>query len=274
MKAEMWRVAVLAGSLAMSVDIAAAHEDGSSPRSSGAQGVDTSVLHGFERSVQAASGSSNQNNPQSSGRRGHDDGIAHELGEELVQGVVDVAMTILSEGGRSTLRRLDPATDVPLQRNDGEPSIPFVRYDFAYQQVSSNIDAHINRLEGGYGPIAVFLEDYSFNETSPTSTLKIQRHMLLYRMSGQQAEVDIGLGESVISGMQRTTVGAVSLRGRFVIDENFSIEVMPIWGGGMSDYELALQWGRQYGSLKVGYRALYSPDVSLSGAFAGFALYF
>lgn len=272
----MWRAVILAGIFGMAVDIAAAHEDNSSPNSSSSHGADTSVLHSFEKSVQSAPENNRQSNPQtaSSPRREHDDGVGHELGEEIIEGLLDVTMTILAEGGRSTLRRLDPATDVPLQRTDGDPSIPFVRYDFGYQRVSANIDAHINRFEGGYGPVALFLEDYSFNETSPASTLKIQRHMLLYRMSGKLAEIDFGFGESVISGMQRTTVGAVSLRGRFVIDENVSIEVMPIWGGGMSDYELALQWGRQFGSLKIGYRALYSPDVSLSGPFAGFALYF
>jgi hypothetical protein len=272
----MWRVVILAGIFGMAVDIAAAHEDNSSPNSSSSHGADTSVLHSFEKSVQSAPENNRQNNPQtaSSPRREHDDGVGYELGEEIIEGLLDVTMTILAEGGRSTLRRLDPAMDATLQRTDGDPSIPFVRYDFGYQRVSANIDAHINRLEGGYGPVALFLEDYSFNETSPASTLKIQRHMLLYRMSGKRAEIDMGLGESVISGMRRTTVGAVSLRGRFMLGENVSMEIMPVWGGGMSDYELALQWGRQYGSLKIGYRTLHSLDASLSGPFAGFALYF
>lgn len=89
-----------------------------------------------------------------------------------------------------------------------------------------------------------------------------------------QAEIDIGLGESVISGMQRTAVGVVSLRGRFMFGENVSVDIMPIWGSGMSDYELAMQWGRQFGSMRIGYRTLRSPVVSLSGPFAGLALYF
>lgn len=286
MRTDIWRVVAVAGVFGMAADIAAAHEDRlnsnathddrSSQTASRPQGADTSVLHGFEKSVQSAPENNQQNAPrtESSRRREHDDGVGYELGEELVEGFMDVAMTLLAEGGRSTLRRLDPAADAPSHRDDGDPSIPFVRYDFGYQRVSARIDAHINRLEGGYGPVALFLEDYSFNETSPASTLNIRRHMLLYRMSGKLAEIDIGLGESVISGMQRTAVGAVSLRGRFMLGENVSMEFMPIWGGGMSDYELALQWGRQYGSLKTGYRTLHSPGASLSGPFAGFALYF
>ena len=272
----MWRVAVLAGIFGMAADIAAAHEDNPGRKAPSPQGADTSVLHRFEKSIQSATESNKQSDPlpESYYRTKHDDGIGHELGDALVEELVNVAMTILAEGGKSTLQRLDPATEGRLYRNEGDPSIPFVRYDFAYQQVSANIDARSSRLEGGYGPVALFLEDYSFNETLPASTLDIQRQMLLYRMSGQQAEFDIGLGQSVITGAGRTVVGAVSLRCRFTLGENVSMEILPVWGGGMSDYELALYWGRQYGSLKIGYRSLSSPDVSLNGPFAGFALYF
>jgi len=119
----MWRVVVLAGFLGMAVDAVAAHDDSSSARSPSAQGADTSVLHRFERNVQSASEYNPQNNsqPESSRSRDHDEGIGHELGEEFVDGLVNVTMSILAEGGRSSLQRLDPATDASLQRIDGDP---------------------------------------------------------------------------------------------------------------------------------------------------------
>ena len=279
----MWRVVLLAGGLGAAVNVAAAQEDGSSASRPDSQGADTSVLHKFEKSIQPAAEGRGQNNPQPEPpreRKRHDEGIGSELGEDIAEELVDVAMSILAAGGRSSLRRLDPGiapdpdAEAPLLRNDGEPLIPFVRYDFGYQRVSANITGRIHRLEGGYGPVALFLEDYTLDESSPAATLNIQRQMILYRMSGNRAEIDIGLGQTVISGVQRTEIGAVSLRGRFMLSEAVSIDILPTWGSGLDDYELALHWGRQFGSLKIGYRRLHSPSTSLGGPFAGFALYF
>ncbi len=276
----MWRVVLLAGVMGVAVDVDAAQEDGSSTNHGDSQGADTSVLRKFEKSIPPAPEGHRQNNPQPEPprERKHDEDIGSELGEAIVEGMVNVTMSILAAGGRSSLRRLDPGTDpdteAPLLRNDGEPLIPFVRYDFGYQRVSANIAGHIHRLEGGYGPVALFLEDYTLNESAPAASLNIQRQMILYRMSGSRAEFDIGLGQSVISGAHRTEMGAVSLRGRFMLSETVSMDILPTWGGGMDDYELALHWGRQFGSLKIGYRRLHTPSTSLGGPFAGFALYF
>ncbi len=276
----MWRVVLLAGGLGTAVDVAAAQEDGSSTNHRDSQGADTSVLRKFEKSIPPAPEGHSQHNSQSEPPREKkpNEDIGSELGEAIAEGVVDVTMSILAAGGRSSLRRLDPGialdTEAPLLRNDGEPLIPFIRYDFGYQRVSANITGRIHRLEGGYGPVALFLEDYSLNESAPASTLNIQRQMIMYRMSVSRAELDIGLGQSVISGAQRTEMGAVSLRGRFMLSETVSMDILPTWGDGMDDYELALHWGRQFGSIKIGYRRLHTPSTSLGGPFAGFALYF
>jgi hypothetical protein len=273
----MWRVVLLAGGLGAAVDVAAGQEDGSPANRKGSQGADTSVLHEFEKSIQPASEGGGQNNPQKQPRESkHDEEIGSELGEAVAQEIVDVAMSILAAGGRYSLRRLapDPDAEAPLLRNDGEPLIPFIRYDFGYQWVSANIAGHIHRFEGGYGPVALFLEDYTLDESSPGAALNIQRQMMLYRMSGSRAEIDIGLGQTVISGAQRTEIGAVSLRGRFMFGEAVSMDILPTWGSGLDDCELALHWGRQFGSLKIGYRRLHSPSAALGGPFAGFALYF
>ncbi|MDD5057589.1 MAG: hypothetical protein PHQ60_06930 [Sideroxydans sp.] len=276
MRAGIGIVAVLVGMLGLAADIAVAQENDSGRSTSNAQGADTSELHKFEKSVQPSPPENQQNRHHAdrSHDSEHDDGFGSELLGSFTQAMMELTMNMFAAGGASSLQRLDQGAGESPYRNKGEPVIPFARYDFAYQQVSSDITAHVNRFEGGYGPAALLLEDYTFNESAPSATLDIKRQMVLYRMSVGQHEVDLGLGQSTIVGMQRTSISAVSVRVRFMLGENISIDVNPVWGDGMDDYELALHYGMQYGALKIGYRSLNTPGASLSGPFAGLALYY
>ncbi len=279
MSAGLGSLVILAGVLGMVTNIAGAQEYDSSRDRSSSRGADSSVLHNFEKSVQPAAEDKGRDESHSGRpyRREHDDhgdGVGGDLEEGFVQGMVNMSMNLIAAGGASSMQRIQPGADSLLYRDNGEPLIPFARYDFAYQHVSSGISAHVSRFEGGYGPMGLYLEDYTFNESAPTAALDIKRQMFLYRMSVSQAEVDIGFGQSVITGTQRTVIKAVSLRGRFMLNDNISIDLMPVWGDGMDDYELALHYGMQYGSLKIGYRSLNSPSATLSGPFAGLAFYY
>ena len=274
--AGMRLVAILVGIFGMTMDVAVAQDV-----SSTSQDSDASVLRHFEKSIQPDSGNNNVGIPQ--GEPPHtgkddDDSIGHELGDELatdfMNGLMNVVSTIVVEGGRATMQRVAPGTDASFRRNDGDALIPFVRYGFGYQRVSANIDATFNRLEGGYGPFALYLEEYGFHEAAPASVLMVQRQMFLYRVAGQHTEIDFGLGRSVVAGAKRTVMDAVSLRGKFMLSDSTSIDFTPVWGNGMDDYELTLHWGRQFGSFAVGYRSLQTSGASLNGPFAGFAFYF
>lgn len=237
------------------------------------QGTDTSVLRRFEKGVQPAPERQSEPRYVAPSRASREDG--NGIGDDLAQDFTDAVMDLVIAGGQYTMQRVAPGADDLLRRNAGEPLIPFVRYDFAYQNVSPSIDARIHRFESGYGPIAVLLENFTFNERVPSNTLKVERQMILYRMSvGNEAEVDVGIGKSVITGMQRTMIDVISLPVKFMISENVSVELRPTWGGTVDDYEVALHWGMQFGSLKAGYRILSSPDASLNGPFAGIALYY
>ena len=242
------------------------------------QGSDTSVLRSFEKGAQPAPEKRNEpyyaapthnSTSTSTSREGNG------LGDELAQDFMDGVMNVLIAGGQYSMQRVASGKYDSLHRNAGEPLIPFLRYDFAYQHVSSSIDARIHRFESGYGPIALLLEDFTFNESAPSNTLEIERQMLMYRMSvGNEAEVDLGIGKSIITGMQRTTIDVISLPVKFMIGENTSVELRPVWGGTVDDYEVALHWGMQFASLKIGYRLLSSPGASLNGPFAGVAFYY
>ncbi|HEY6093404.1 MAG TPA: hypothetical protein VIU93_00485 [Gallionellaceae bacterium] len=228
---------------------------------------DDSKLRKFERSVQAAQQSSAPATAHYDSRNSPHAGTGFNLDSEF--------MDWIGELGQQTWQRLDLTEGGASRRNEGDFTIPFIRYDFAYQNVAASIHASSHRLEAGYGPFAVFLEEYTFKETSPDSTLTISRQLLLYRMSvDPMFEVDLGIGQSVVSGAESTSLSTLSLPVRVVLGENAALEFRPAWAGGMNDYELALHIGRQYGSVKVGYRVLNSPDSTLSGPFAGFSVYY
>lgn len=237
------------------------------------QGTDTSVLRRFEKGVQPAPERKSESRYVAPSRVSEED--ENGIGDDLAQEFTDAFMNLVIEGGQYTMQRVAPGADELLRRNAGEPLVPFVRYDFAYQHVSSSIDASIHRFEGGYGPVALLLENFTFKERAPSNTLKVERQMILYRMSvGNEAEVDVGIGKSVITGMQRTTINVISLPVKFMIGENTSVELRPAWAGTVDDYEVALHWGMQFGSVKAGYRILSSPGASLNGPFAGIAFYY
>jgi hypothetical protein len=205
--------------------------------------------------------------------REHHDGDS--LGDELVSSFGDLVVSIFADLGNQTLLRLAPDAQPPVRRDDGDILIPFVRYDFAYQHITSSINADSNRLEAGYGPYAFSLEQYTFRESAPSFTLTVDSATFLYRISlSKAAEVDFGLGHTTITGAQRTTLNTVTLPVKIALTDNTALELRPAWSGTLADYELALHWGMPYWSAKIGVRTLNSPGTSLRGPFAGFSLHF
>lgn len=235
-----------------------------------------SKLGKFEKSVQPPPGKPADPAPPPEHHRDKDnhhdnDDSDGELGEQIII----ISVGIVAGLGIMTMERLSPDSEAHTRRDKGDILIPFVRYDFAYQNISSTINANIERLEAGYGPFALFFENYAFQERAPSNTLTIEQQMFLYRMSmSKTAEVDFGIGKSVISGAQRTTLNSISLPVKIALNENVALEFRPTWADTVNDYELALLWGKPFWSVKAGYRTLNSPGVSLHGPFAGFALYY
>ena len=269
-------VAVLVCIFGVAVDAAVAQDVGSTPTDS-----DSGVLRSFEKTIESDSENNNAGTHQrerSHARDEHDDDSGDDLEDDLasgfMDGLVNVVSTVIVDGGRATMQRVAPDNLSASRRHDGDALIPFMRYDFGYQRVSSGIDASFNRFEGGYGPFALYLEEYGFHEAAPATVLTVHRQMFLYRVAGQNTEVDFGFGRSIVTGANRTVMGAFSVRGKFKLTDYASIDFTPVWGNGMGDYELAFRLGRPYGSFTLGYRSLITSGASLNGPFAGFAFYF
>ncbi len=189
--------------------------------------------------------------------------------------LADLMVEIIGDVSSATLQRLNASADPAIRRNEGDTLLPFVRYDFFRQSVATNVSANDQRLEAGYGPVAFLLEHYMFREQIPNATLTIERQMFLYRASfDRTVEVDFGVGQTNIYGLQRTTLSSVSIPIRIAFNDNVTLEFRPTKADTMDDYEAALHFGGQYGSFKVGYRTLVGSGASLSGPFAGFAAYY
>jgi hypothetical protein len=230
---------------------------------------DTSTLRKFERSLQSQGQASTR--PATISDQSSHNNLRSGAGFNLS----DDFTNWLGELGQETWQRLDPESSNVTWRKHGDFTIPFIRYDFAYQHVAYNIHADSHRVEAGYGPFAILLEDYTFSESAPDNKLTSSRQLLLYRMSAvPMFEVDIGLGQTTITDVQKTTFGTFSMPVRIVLGENMDVEFRPAWAGTLSDYELALHLGQQYGSVKLGYRTLNSPDSSLGGPFLGISVYY
>jgi hypothetical protein len=235
----------------------------------------SSVLRKFEKSVQPHPYKPVQPAPVPAPAPYRTHNRNESLGNTLANELINTGMDVVAELGKITMQRLSPDTDATLRRNDGDLLIPFVRYDFAHQIISGNIFANNHRLEAGYGPFAVLYEDYIFHEQAPGNTLTINRQMLVYRMSANKTiEVDFGLGQTILYGSQRTPLDTVTIPVRIIVSEGVALELRPTWANTMDDYELALHWKYQFGSLKIGYRSLISSGEALNGPFAGFSLYY
>ncbi len=217
----------------------------------------------------APPGSSNYYQNQGDGRPLGDD-LVGELMGDMVGAVVGIA----GHMGALTLQRLGSGADPDTRREEGDILVPFVRYDFFRQRAIAGIYATDHRLEVGYGPVALLVEKYTFYQ-QPNDTLTINRKLFLYRMSPtRDAEIDLGFGETVVSGLQNTSLGTFSLPITVMLGNNVSLEFRPTWASNLDDYEGAVHVGGRYGSFKLGYRYLSTVGAVLNGPFAGFSLYY
>lgn len=232
-----------------------------------------SPLRKFEKNAQpAATPSQPPAPPPAEHDRQHED-HGNDLGQELASDLINATMDIAIEVGAATMKRVNSGADELVRRDNGDILIPFLRYDFSRQSISGAIFALDNRVEAGYGPLAMMFEKYAFYDRA--STLTFYRQMLLYRAStSKDFELDLGAGQTVMYGTLRTPLGSFSIPVKLRVADAVTIEFIPTWSGTINDYETALHWGGKFASFKVGYRYLSSPDMNLKGPFAGLALYF
>ena len=173
-----------------------------------------------------------------------------------------------------TMARLHPRADAGVRRDEGDALIPYVRYDFAYQHVSSSASGYDNRLELGYGVISVLVDDLHLTDRAYGVSLTVDRYLLQYRVSvDRHREFDFALGETDLLGANYTQLGTVSVAARFMVTNHVMLEFRPTWANTIQDYEGAAAYSQPGWSVKAGYRSVTSPGGTLQGPFIGFSLY-
>ncbi len=265
-------------------------------------GADDSPLRKFEKGAQPPSNSQSgaqpapQPAPQSSGQQGGS-GASNKDDENWLGELLDVLFspsggssdgaqngsgggnvqmhTFLDIPTERTMDRLDPRADITLRRDDGDVLIPYARYDFGYQEVSSSISGYDNRLEFGFGAASMQVEDYRLYDRKYGAALTIDRYLLQYRVSvNRRSELDFGVGQTELLGASYTALGTVSMAARVILADNLMLELRPTWARTVQDYDAAVALTLPYWSLKAGYRTMTSPGGTLQGPYVGFALHY
>jgi hypothetical protein len=162
-------------------------------------------------------------------------------------------------------------------RKPGESLIPFVRFDYGYQNVDSDIDASDYRIEFGYGPFGFQVRKTSFVERNPDDKLDFNQLHALYRMSiGNRFELDLGLGVFEIEGNERNSGFSLTVPFLFHPNEIIGVELRPVWtqinGNSIVDFDMALLCGWRYFSVRAGYKSVWTTGASLNGPYIGISL--
>lgn len=173
---------------------------------------------------------------------------------------------------------VDKCVELDLEpRDPGEPLIPFLRVDAAYQDVESDVDALDYRVQIGYGPIGFELNQTRYEEDEPSDHLDVYRLYGLWRLSyGQRVEIDLGLGGIIVEGDERNSGFSWTIPVLVQPLDWLLVEFRPMWsrvdGSRIDEYELGALFNWNFVAIKAGYRWTHSPSESLDGPFVGLSL--
>ncbi len=163
------------------------------------------------------------------------------------------------------------------RREPGEFLIPFIRFDYAYQDVESDVHASDYRLEVGYGPFGIAARKTHYVEDAPEDELDINQIYLLYRMSLLESiQIDLGIGGFELDGNDSNSstsfTAPVLLQPFDFLGFELRPHVTSINGNVIWDTDLGVLCGRQYVSLRAGFRWLRTNGQSLDGPYIGLSV--
>lgn len=238
----------------------------------GLSGAGADELRDFEedanRSSKPDGPPSDRDDPRHPPKRDH-----HFEAEGWEDACFKIAILSMGVGLAQSLERVNGEGDNP--RQVGEPLIPFVRLDGAWQDVTGDVEAVDTYIQGGYGPLALDYRHTRYTESQPRSHLDLHWAHVLARMSyGDQVEADLGLGGFWMEGATHSSGTSFTTALLVYPDEHWGVEFRPTWasldgGSTIRDCDLALHLRQGVASVKLGYRWVKSPHITLDGPYAG-----
>lgn len=163
------------------------------------------------------------------------------------------------------------------KREPGEALIPIIRVDAAYQSAGADIESANYLAEAGYGPVGIFYNTAHFMENAPHDKMDLTHTLILYRMSIRDfAEIDLGIGETILSGNNTHTGTAYAIPLRFKINPYSGVEIRSVFStikdNQITDYDLSVYVHYDYFYTMAGYRWLKSGPETLSGPYVGVSI--
>lgn len=210
-----------------------------------------------------------------------------EIDDGFDRFLMDVGFQLFVVGGAMSGERALSCCDNEQQTGEynlapkhlGEKNIPFLRADYSYNMLESDVTGHDYRLEAGFGPIAIQYGEMRLTEDRPSDDLVLSNWHVLYRMSfGEHVEVDLGGGQYSVEGERKNTATSFTLPIKIYWGDRFGLEYRPVWTSesdfDLSDQEVSLVYGPEHYGFKIGYRWIDAGHESLKGVSLGFAVFF
>ena len=176
-----------------------------------------------------------------------------------------------------------------IVHSPGAPVLPYVRADYNWQYLNSNLVADDVRLEAGYKCLAFHGRRTRYAEKNPTDDSDINQFYGVIRVGGEDVdesdrtnwgEVGIGIGGMQQIGNSEFSSWALTVPLKIYPAEWIGVEFHPAWyrpqDRVIGDYDLSVSLGWRFVQFRGGYRWLWVQGVGhkLNGPYAGLSVSF
>lgn len=169
----------------------------------------------------------------------------------------------------------------------GTPGAPYIRFDYRWQYLDSDLDANDVLLEAGYRFAAFYGRYTRYEDRAANETLNIEQYYGMLRYGGTDEfffpgsfQIGAGIGGYVIEGEDSQSGAALTIPVMLYPADWWGLEFRPAWASindkTISDYDISVSAGARFLHLRAGYRWLWVQGDGdwLNGPYAGITLSF
>lgn len=180
-------------------------------------------------------------------------------------------------------------SDLLAGHTRGAATMPYVRVDYNWQRINSDLEAEDLRFEAGYKWLAFHGRHTLYSENNPSDELTVNQYYGVLRIGGlveganlPNASWEAGIGLGVVQHMddEEKSSGAITVPLKFYPTEWLGLEFRPAWyrwyEKAIGDYDASASLGWRYVQIRGGYRWLWMQGEGhlLNGPYAGVSFSF